>query len=110
VYGKEHTQGEFRCNPPTADQFHQNGIEPVTIPVKPEHHLVLLRVSGTSEQGATLAGRKFLYCRRSVSENLWILTQPLLPSYHLFSNMHDNRMNIGDFQGLACFNSFNYSA
>ena len=39
-----------------------------------------------------------------------ILTQPLLVSYHVFNNMHENRMNIGDFHGLACFNSFNCSA
>ncbi len=26
-----------------------------------------------------------------------ILTQPLLLSYHLFSSLHQNRMNIGDF-------------
>jgi len=39
-----------------------------------------------------------------------ILTQPLFLSYHLFSNMHDTRMNIGDFYGLAFFNSFNPSA
>ncbi len=30
-----------------------------------------------------------------------ILTQSLLPSYHLFSNLHENGMNIGDFYGLA---------
>ena len=36
-----------------------------------------------------------------------ILTQSLLASYHLFSNMHENRMNIADFYDLACFNSFN---
>jgi hypothetical protein len=28
---------------------------------------------------------------------------------HVFSNMHENRMNIGDFCGLAFFNSFNCS-
>jgi len=39
-----------------------------------------------------------------------ILTQPLFISYHLFSNMHENRMDIGDFYDLACFNSFNPSA
>jgi len=36
-----------------------------------------------------------------------ILTQPLLLSYHVFSNMHQTSMNIGDFYGLALFNSFN---
>jgi hypothetical protein len=39
-----------------------------------------------------------------------ILTQPLSPSYHLFSKIQDTSMNIGDFYGLACFNSFNSSA
>jgi hypothetical protein len=39
-----------------------------------------------------------------------ILTQPLSASYHLFSNLHENRINIGDFYVLACFNSFNHSA
>jgi len=39
-----------------------------------------------------------------------ILTQPLLLSYHLFSKLHENRMNIGDFYYLAFFNSFNPSA
>jgi len=33
-----------------------------------------------------------------------------LPSYHVFSNLHENRMDIGDFYDLACFNSFNLSA
>ncbi len=36
-----------------------------------------------------------------------ILTQPLLLSYHLFSNMRENRMDTGDFYDFACFNSFN---
>src|SRR5260370_15641646 len=39
-----------------------------------------------------------------------ILTQSLLPSYHVFSHIPDNRMNIGDFYDLACFNFFNSSA
>jgi hypothetical protein len=39
-----------------------------------------------------------------------ILTQPLSPSCHVFSNMHDNRMNIGDFYDPSSFNSFNPSA
>jgi hypothetical protein len=39
-----------------------------------------------------------------------ILTQPLSPSYHVFSDMHKDRINIGDFCDLACFNSFNCSA
>lgn len=39
-----------------------------------------------------------------------ILTQPLSVSYHLFSNMHATRMNIGDFYDLALFNSVNSSA
>jgi hypothetical protein len=39
-----------------------------------------------------------------------ILTQSLSPSYRLFSNMYENRMNIDDFYGLAYFNSFNLSA
>jgi len=33
-----------------------------------------------------------------------------LPSYRLFSNMHENRINIGNFYGIAFFNSFNPSA
>ena len=36
-----------------------------------------------------------------------ILTQTLLPSYHLFNNLRDIRMNIGDFYDLAFCNSFN---
>jgi hypothetical protein len=39
-----------------------------------------------------------------------ILTQPLLLSYHLFSNMHENRMDTGDFYGPFSFYSFNPSA
>ena len=39
-----------------------------------------------------------------------ILTQLLLPSYHVFSNLHENRINTGDFHGLAFCNSFNCSA
>jgi len=42
--------------------------------------------------------------------NAGILTQSLSASYHLFSNLQENRMNIGDFYGLVCFNSFNSSA
>ena len=38
-----------------------------------------------------------------------ILTLALWPSYHVFSNMHENHMNIGGFYDLACFNSFNPS-
>jgi hypothetical protein len=37
----------------------------------------------------------------SVSSNARILTQPLLLSYHVFSNMHQTRMNIGDFYDLS---------
>jgi hypothetical protein len=37
-----------------------------------------------------------------------ILTQPLLLSYHLFSNMRENRINIDDFSTLASFNSLSY--
>lgn len=36
-----------------------------------------------------------------------ILTQSLLPSYHLFSNIRETRMNTGDFYDLAFCNSFN---
>ena len=36
-----------------------------------------------------------------------ILTQPLLLSYHVFSNFHENRINTSDFYDLAFFNSFN---
>ncbi len=39
-----------------------------------------------------------------------ILTQPLLLSYHLFSNMHEDRMNTRDFHDLNCCNFFNGSA
>jgi len=39
-----------------------------------------------------------------------ILAQSLLPSYHLFSNLRENRMNTGDFYDLSFFNSFNPSA
>ena len=46
----------------------------------------------------------------ALGESGGILTQPLSSSYHLFSNLHGNRVNIGDFNDLACFNSFNLSA
>jgi len=36
-----------------------------------------------------------------LGESGGILTQPLLLFYHVFSNLHDNRMNIGDFYGPA---------
>jgi hypothetical protein len=39
-----------------------------------------------------------------------ILTLSLWASYHVFSNLHENRMNIGDFYLLSFFNSFNCSA
>ncbi len=39
-----------------------------------------------------------------------ILTLSLWASYHVFSNLHENRMNIGDFYRLSFFNSFNCSA
>src|SRR5229473_3747459 len=35
-----------------------------------------------------------------------ILTQPLSPSCHVFSNLHDNRINTGAFYDLAYFNCF----
>jgi len=37
-----------------------------------------------------------------------ILTQPLSLSYHLFSNMHESRINTGDFYDLACFHCLSY--
>jgi hypothetical protein len=46
----------------------------------------------------------------ALGESGGILTQPLLSSYHLFSNMHETSMNIGDFYDLYSFNSFNPSA
>ncbi len=49
-------------------------------------------------------------CFDGKSANGGILTQLLLLSSYLFSNMRDNPMNIGDFNDLACFNSFNSSA
>jgi hypothetical protein len=39
-----------------------------------------------------------------------ILTQSLSPSYHVFSNMHENRMDTGDLYDFAFFNCFNPSA
>jgi hypothetical protein len=33
-----------------------------------------------------------------------------LLSYYVFSNMRENRMDIGDYCGFACFHSFNSSA
>ncbi len=39
-----------------------------------------------------------------------ILTLAYSLSYHLFSNMHEIRVNIGDFYDFAFFNSFNCSA
>jgi hypothetical protein len=46
----------------------------------------------------------------ALGESGGILTQPLLASYHVFNNMHETRINIGDFYCLASFNSFNRSA
>ena len=40
-------------------------------------------------------------------ESCGILTQPFLLYYHLISNMRGNRINIGYFNDLAFFNSFN---
>jgi len=48
--------------------------------------------------------------RHGLREIGGILTQPLSPSYHVFSNMHEHRMGIGDFYDLAFFKSFNPSA
>jgi hypothetical protein len=39
-----------------------------------------------------------------------ILTQLLLLSYHLLSNMHEHRMDTGDFYDFASCNSFHCSA
>ncbi len=39
-----------------------------------------------------------------------ILTSAYLLSYHVFCNLHETRINTGDFYGLAFFNSFNCSA
>jgi len=50
------------------------------------------------------------YSGIDLGESGVILTQPFLLSYHLFTNMHENHMDIGDFYDLACFNSFNPSA
>jgi hypothetical protein len=39
-----------------------------------------------------------------------ILTPAYSLSYHVFSNLHENRINTGDFYSIAPFNSFNCSA
>ena len=36
-----------------------------------------------------------------------ILTLAYSLSYHVFSNLHETRMNIGDFYAPSLFNSFN---
>lgn len=36
-----------------------------------------------------------------------ILTPARKASYHVFSNLHETRMNTGDFYDLSLFNSFN---
>jgi len=46
----------------------------------------------------------------ALGESGGILTQPVSASYHVFSNMHERRMNIGDFYDLAFPNSLNRSA
>jgi len=46
----------------------------------------------------------------ALGESGGILTQPFCASYHLVSNMHENRINIGDFYDLSFCNSFNCSA
>jgi len=57
-------------------------------------------------------GRITGYCQRRIGlrESGGILTQPLLPSCHLFSNMRENGMNTDDLYILNLFNSFNLSA
>ena len=41
------------------------------------------------------------YSGIDLGESGGILTQSLWPSYHLFTNMHETRMNIGHFYRLA---------
>src|SRR6267142_4423932 len=44
----------------------------------------------------------------ALGESGGILTQSLRESYHLFSNMHESRINIGYFNDLAFFNCLSY--
>ncbi len=46
----------------------------------------------------------------ALGESDGILTLPLSASYYVSSKVHANRMNIGDFYDLACFNPFNIFA
>jgi len=70
-----------------------------------------LRLTQITAPGGILVADKELAEARDehakVGTNARILTQPLLPSYHVFSEMHENRMNIGHFYDLAFSNSFN---
>ncbi len=45
-----------------------------------------------------------------LDSNGGILTPAYSLSYHVFTNLHETRMSIGDFYGLAFCNSFNCSA
>ncbi len=48
------------------------------------------------------------HCALDMREIGGILTLAYWLSYHVFSNMRENRMNIGDFHDLACFNCLSY--
>jgi hypothetical protein len=49
-------------------------------------------------------------CVLKVWRRGWDTHPGLFDILPFFSNMRENRMNIGDFYGLACCNSFNCSA
>ncbi len=42
-----------------------------------------------------------------LGESGGILTQSLLLSYHVFSKLHEIRINIGYFYDFVCYNFFN---
>jgi hypothetical protein len=66
-----------------------------------------LNLSRTCKRFASRAVRALQWCGLDGGGG-GILTQSLSLSYHLFSNLHETSMNIGDFYGLACFNCLSY--
>jgi hypothetical protein len=49
-------------------------------------------------------GKQMCPYKPDMAERVGYSPWPLSLSYHLFSNMHENRIQIRDFRHLACFN------
>ena len=86
-------------------RIYLNGMEDFAGWANPDTNTTYVSSNGCRLECGALALK-----RLGLLEISGILTYPLLPSYHLFNNMHENRMNIADFYGFAYFNSFNPSA